>query len=479
MGFDEDYFESEDFQDMLKCYESAINSGEQLFMDADELVDIADYYNFKGSYDQADAAVELALELFPHATLPNVFMAREALLTLDFDTARKYADSIEAKDDPDYHYLVAEIMIAEGRADEADSYLRDYSKTIDSNEYKDLVKDCANLFVDYGVSDKAYQWIISSKGDDSTDFKELMARALVGVGKYNEAEHILNELLDRSPYSTVYWNALANTQFMNEDYSSAITSSEYALAIDPDDAEGLSSKASGLFRMGNYEEALKYFRRYSEVNKDDPYTLLHQGICLLNLDRQHEACSMLQKTLEAAAGDTFLQTQVYQELAFCYSRLKLPQKAVDMLDKAEGLEGDHIDLMVIKGHILLENGLIKEAEEIFKSVIKESDSEPSVLLRIIVSLYDNHYVKACYMMFKKFFNIVKDLDEEFNEGYAYMALCCHDLGKDKEFLHYLQLAVKNNPHETRLVLSFLFPEEMEIKDYYDYMVRKMAVDNTP
>ena len=153
-----------------------MEAGEQPFMDADDLVDIADYYNQNGEKDKALDVIDYSLQLYPNATLPNVFMAREALMRNDFKEAREYAEQISDKDDPDYHYLVAEIMIAEGHINEADRYLRDYEKTVDADEYQDFIKDCANLYIDYGINDKAYEWMMRSKGDNRADFKELMSR---------------------------------------------------------------------------------------------------------------------------------------------------------------------------------------------------------------------------------------------------------------------------------------------------------------
>ena len=168
-------------------------------------------------------------------------------------------------------------MIAKGDIQEADEYLREYGKSVEPDEYEDYVRDCANLYIDYGESEKAYEWMLRSKGEDNDDFKELMARTLFGLGKYQEAERIFNELIDHHPYSKIYWNALASAQFMNEDYSNAITSSEYAIAIDPKDSDAVSQQASGLFRLGNYEEAMKYYKRYCELEPDDEFGLLAPG----------------------------------------------------------------------------------------------------------------------------------------------------------------------------------------------------------
>ena len=163
MQYNEEYFNSEDFKELLDSYETALQAGEQPFMDADDLVDLADYYNYNGEGDKAAEAIERALDLYPDATLPNVFKAREALIMGDTELARHFAEAIGDHDDPDYHYLTAEIMIAESNIEEADRYLRQYAKAVNEDEWEDFIKDCANLYVDYGINDKAYQWMMRSK----------------------------------------------------------------------------------------------------------------------------------------------------------------------------------------------------------------------------------------------------------------------------------------------------------------------------
>lgn len=473
MQNNENYFDSEDFKELLTNYEAAQQAGEQPFLDADDLVDLADYYSNNGEDDKAVGVIEHALELYPDATLPNVFKARRALEVGDFEKAHQYADAIGDQEDPDYVYLKAEIMIAEGHVEKADLYLRRVAKTVDESEWEDFIKDCANLYIDYNINDKAYEWMMRSKGDDSTDFKELMARTLFGLGKYKDSERLFNELIDRNPYAIHYWNALASAQLMDEDYSNAITSSEYAIAINPEDPEGLASKANGLFRLGNYEGALEYFSRLEKVTPDDELVLLNEGVCLVNLQRHQEAVSYLERALELSDEESEMLPQIYLELAFCYSNMKQLSKALEMIDIAMELPGDITELRVIRGHILLENGLLKEAEESFKEAIRESDNSPSVLLRIIVSLYDNRYVNASYEMFKKFFDVVNEYDPSFNKGHAYMALCCYDLKKKDEFLEYLSMGVEKNPRETRMVLGHLFPEGMEPSEYVHYMENRL------
>jgi tetratricopeptide (TPR) repeat protein len=467
----DEYFDSEEFRNTLESYEESVRSGHPLFLDADDLADIADYYHFTGIDQQADEVIDYALSLYPNATLPNVFKAREALAIGDYDSAVEYIEQIENQDDPEYHYMQAELLIAKDQVEKADEYLREYFATVPPEEYQDFVYDIANIYFDYGLSDKAYEWLMRTKGDGSNDFKELMARILFGLGKYKDSERIFNELLDHDPYSKRYWNGLANAQFMNEDFSGSVTSSEYAIAIDPSDADSLLNKANALYRLGNFEEAIRYYDRFGELVQPDEFCLLHKGSSLVNLNRHDEAFSTLLQALKISPADSPFLPQIYQELAFCCSTLGRLDEALDYIERTRDLDCDHIDMLVLKGHILLEHNHIHEAEEVFKNAMIRSEEDPLVILRILVSLYDNKYVKAAYEMFKKFFALI--VNEDFNQGYSYMALCCWDLNFTEEFLMYLRLAVERNPREARQVLGHLFPEEMAAKDYYQYMYNKL------
>ena len=467
---DLEYFKSKDFQKILRQYEESVKSGHPIYMDADDLADIADWYQYNGHQEEADGAVNLALEFNPDAVGPLLYKAREALSVRDYETANDYADRIEAADALEAFYLRNEILICEGKEEEADEHFRERMKEVMPDEQMDYVYDVASLYSEYNVYDKAFEWIARSQGDDSDEFKELMARTLFGLGKYQDSERIFNELIDHNPYSTRYWNALASAQFMREDYHAAITSSEFAIAIDPNDPEGLLSKANSLYNLENYETALSYFQKYSEKSGNDEFGYLHQGTCLVNLGRYEEAINALKKGESISTPDSQYLPEIYQEMGFAYSELHMPETAIFYLDKTDILDCDHINVGIIKGHVLLANKRPKEAEAAFRNALSKSGNAPRTMLRIIVSLYDNRYVQSAYRLLKGFFLLV---DKEWKDGYSYMALCCLDLKKDDEFMKYLKLATEKNPKEARLVLGSCFPKEIEPKDYYDYVKKQL------
>lgn len=467
---DDEFFNDEAFRNMLDSYEDAMGRGQPVLLDADELADIADFYQMTGQADEADEAISLALNLSPGAVMPLIYKIHEALYYGETDEAERLLGQIVEKDCAEYVYAEGEIMLARQLPDEADRHFEAGISDVPDDELQDYIIDVASIFQDFGYSETAMKWMKRAEHEDSDEYKELMGRMLFGLGRYKDSEAIFNELIDANPFAKRYWNALASAQFMNEEYADAVTSSEYAIAIDPQDPEGLLAKANGLFRLNNNEEALTFFRRYTELVPDDEFALLHQGTCLVNMGRTEEAIRELKRALDCAPDDSPYLADIYQELAFAYGDAKQYDKALEWLEKTDDVECDHTQMKVVKGHLLLASGRTADAQACFQEAVASSDKPHQTLLRIIVSLYDNQYLEATYKLFKKFFGIMPD---SYHDGYAYMALCCYDLKRWDEFMMYLDRACQVNPKECKTVLAHLFPENMEPEDYYAYMAEQM------
>ncbi len=461
----DEYFDSKEFREMLSAYEEAEQGGSSLFLDADSLTDIADYYQMVGNVGKACEVVDYALGIYPGATLPLVFKAHLAINEGNIKQAKQWAEAIEDKSDPEYTYLTAEIMIASGKPKLADRYLRNYYEEQEGDEKEDVVIDVTRTFVDHDLYEIAQNWLALATDTEHEDYKELQARILFANGKYEDSIKIFNELIDRNPFSKRDWQALASAQFMNEDFSESVESSEYAIAIDPDDPNSIMAKANGVFRLENYEEALECYRRYCEKVPYDEYGELSQGISLVCLDRQEEAIEHLLKALEMGGPQSPHLAQIYQELAFAYGGIKQYDKAIESIKETEKLNCDHVEMEIIHGHILLMNDKFREAEKVFKKAISRSTDVPHTLLRIVVSLHENGYAEAAYDIFKKLFAIYGD---ELNNGFSYMALCCNDMKRPGEFLYYLRFACERNPKEAKNVLGRYFPEHLNPKEYYEY-----------
>ena len=464
------YFDSKEFRNLLSQYETSVETAFPIFMDVDDLTDIADYFHFIGREDEADVLIDKIMELHPNAMGPLIYKVHQALENQDCDKAREMADQIVDKESLDYLLVVGEILLAEQKIQQAEKLFNNNLLKVEGDEVNDYIFDVANLYTDYGQYDKAMTWIMRCDWRKSPELMELIAHVLFGLGNYHESERIFNDLLDTDPYSVKYWNSLANAQYMQKKYNEAITSSEYAMAISPEDADGMFMKANCLCQMGNHQEAEMLFQRYLENNPDDVQAQLTYGTCLILLGKKEEGIAMLENVPRKLPKDSPFLIECYEELAFAYSDLHMPESALFYLDKTDELECDHIDIKVIKGHILLANKRVKEAQDMFQEAVMESKNDPKVILRVIISAYDNHYLNATYHMLYHFLSTYGD---KVVDGYAYMTLCCWDLKKYDECLAYLKKALTVNPNEVRQVLSDLFPPELELKDYKTYLLDKI------
>lgn len=157
---DDKFFNDPEFREMLKAYEEAASKGMPPFFDADDLIDIADYYRLTDQMDKAMEVAQNAIDLFPNATLPNVFMARNALQNDNLKEAEYYVSMIEAEDDPDYIYIKAELLIYQYKIEEAEKLLEAKFHELTNDDNGWFIKDVANLYLDYGEYERGYTWMM-------------------------------------------------------------------------------------------------------------------------------------------------------------------------------------------------------------------------------------------------------------------------------------------------------------------------------
>lgn len=229
------YFDQDErFKTMLKSYEDSLSKGVLPFLEVDDIIDIADYYNLAGMEEEANRAAKLGIRLYPGSTLPLVFAARRSLQQGDLISAESYAGEIEDKSDIDYHFLRAELILADGRIDEAERYLADRYEEQDEEIRSDFCIDAAMIYCDYGQTEWAWKWIRMADPDtDRPEYLELKGRLYILSGEAALALPLFERLVDYYPMSENYWSLLACAQDETGDYEGAIQSAQYALAINP------------------------------------------------------------------------------------------------------------------------------------------------------------------------------------------------------------------------------------------------------
>ncbi len=462
---DDKYFNDPEFRQMLKTYEEGVEKGTPPFLDADDLTDIADYYRMTNQPAMARATVDRALELFPHATLPNVFMARSTLMNDEPEKAEHYVSMIEDQNDPDCICMRAEILLYDFMPEEAEELLSDYYDGLEDDDTGWFIKDVVNLCLDHDEADMAYDWLKKYHDKKDDDYQELRGRTFFGLGKFKECEKLFGKLTDRNPFEKKYWKLLADSQLALDKPEAALASSEYAIAIDPDDPTALNLKAYSLMRLQNWEQAAHFYKLAIRRLPTACAPYISLATCLVGLRKFEETMYWLEEAL--VETDDFLDYagSIYYHMALCHGALGGVEEAKIMLDKAEENLFDKVDIYVARGHILQIDKDYKAADRFFAKALELAASSIEVLVRIATSMTECKRYKECLALLKDRLPV---MDEECKDGLSLMALCCLHLRQKEDFLHYLRLAADRNPTELREMLGSYFPENMAAKDYYTY-----------
>lgn len=467
----DEFFNSKEFKEKLAKYEEARQQGLSVFLDSDDMADIAEYYHMQHRDDEALDVCDRAIAMFPHSLRPLVFRARfELIIHKDPDKAESWMEQIEDTDDLDYYYLYAEILLVRGKYKDAETYLEDaYDHLDDEDDRADFVLDVALLMCDYYRMDEAQHWLSLSDEPDQADYQEAKGRIALYRGHYEESEKIFNRLLDQDPYSAPYWNTLATSQFLRNDVHDSIESSEYSIAINPNDDEALLNKANGLFTLGNYKEALKYYERYTHVGNHALGTAF-QAVVLMALKQYAKARRMLEDSIAEMTDDDENLYEVERQLCLCLSSMKLTDEAQHWAERMFSLKNiERWQVYVFKGYLHLLANSFSEAQLCFNQAVYCGNSLSLVVISISMALHDCELYDYSYCIHNY---ILQTTNEELNMGFAYLADDCLHLNEIDDYKKYLRIACSRCPDEVGYVFADQIPDNVRPEDYWKIVCNK-------
>ena len=123
------YFQEEEFKKNLALYEQMLQGGQSVYLEADELTDIAEYYLVQNDTDKAMACIQYALNIHPGSIDPLIFLARQKMFNGDIEGAKTIRDCITDPNDREVIFLNAELLLREGKEQEATTYLSEKAET--------------------------------------------------------------------------------------------------------------------------------------------------------------------------------------------------------------------------------------------------------------------------------------------------------------------------------------------------------------
>lgn len=475
------YYKSDEFRQVLNTYENILQ-GNDGFIDAADYADVAEYFLAKGDDQRARKAAEMGVDIFPDSLPPLAVLARIELSANRIAEAKELIERAADKDELEYFYVQAEIMIAEGRVMAAERFLSEIETDDDPDN---VALDIVAIYIDHNEFKLARKWLDKVKDRSLPDVQDFEAHILSGEGKYEEGEKVVNELLDDDPYSDEHWNHLASLQYQRADYQASIDSSDFALAIDANNAEALLNKANSFYALRNYGEACRFYEQFLTLRPDNAPARYFYGLALAMLDRHAEAVKELKLSLNLAIegsknGDAFsedLLSDIQHDLAYELADTGNGKEALTLLHEVlqacrdlPNAEGERADLWLSIAKLHLLEGEVDQTLHAFDKAIAESDT-PETFVHMTAVVYECGYVDKAYeILAAKLYS--KD-GYQWNTGHAFLARYAYALGQMDVFRMNVLVAVERNPIEAQQVLYDLYPDGTAPADYPFTPVREL------
>lgn len=264
MNNDKEYFDTQEFRDLLRRYEQMRRENNSLYFETDQLADILSYYLFHEKAQEVEEVYTFAKRLHPGSPEITKMEVRMLLSYGRPEAALPLLDKLKYAEDEETLLLKAEAHFAIKDYKTARSIAR---KLLRSSTITDEVSyEALEILLDCGFA----QEVLSAADEglyrhpDSRNLLEVKAESLIELQRTDEAIEIYNRLLDDTPYSTFYWEQLGHIYFMIRRFGKALECFEYETTIDESIEYAKMMQAYCYHHLQDYKRSKELFSSLGE-----------------------------------------------------------------------------------------------------------------------------------------------------------------------------------------------------------------------
>ena len=518
-----DFFQSDEFKEILNSYEQEKEEGKSVYLDADDFADIADYYLSIDKSGKAMEAIEMGLSIHPEEEVLFIVKSATFIFQRKYDKAEAILAELD-QDNPDVKYQLAQLQYANyGNVAEAERIWREWIQQDNGeNPSEEQRRECYIHIISSFVELRGDAWDADGKGWDVEAVRRWIREYIdtfQPLGKYesdiqladicreNELAdlmcEVLTQVLEEQPYLHRGWSNLALAQFLMQNYEQALESCDFALAVDADDIETLLTKAHTLTALGEKSAAKPVFKEYlergGEVVQIIPYveSLFHDGDkeeALYQLswlsdffeeqraDMEQEMARNAKKKLSAKkkreqeerCEDFYdLYVKVYTDIGDLYHRNEYFEESITANKRILEVYPRCSEAFFMLGINNLALERYEESSRNFAYALQWAEDQImtgiDIALTFVLNNFDNFGLEVL--------NAVDQLASVSNSPFvknipAAKSLTYLKLGQTDQFLHYFKIACRKTPDLIEKVYDGYFPKNLPVSQWSDYAERE-------
>jgi len=281
--------------DLVKRYLDMENSGTGIYFDADDIVELLDYFEEIDDLDHFKKVLKIGEKLHPYNIDIKIRICKAYIYDNDYEKALSMIELLNDISNHELNLLKFECLCALDRYNELLTCLETMQND-SMEELQDVYEYLTMMLREQYNSKNAYDLVRRGQVlfPDSVILKEELCYHLDNNGDTEKAVEICKELIDYDPYSVDYWYILGRLYAIMGIYDKAIDAFDFALVCDNSDLEVKILKAFCYLLCGNYEKLVEVFKA---VFPDDNKYIVKFISPYLNAARDADYAYMLLKKM--------------------------------------------------------------------------------------------------------------------------------------------------------------------------------------
>ena len=471
--------EDQEVAKLVAQYEQMKKENKSIYMDGDQLAEIANSYAINQMFDEAQEVVSYGLGIHPGDT---DLMLQQAYLYLDThrrDKARMVAELITDTSDSDVILLKAELALHEGKTDDAEKILDTLSGE-DKNDCDTIIGVCY-LYLGMGYPDLAIEWLGRGmeKFCEDEEFLGAAADCHAATGKYERAIFFYNKAIDKNPYGAKYWVGIAKCYFSNQEFEKALEAVDFSIAADESYSEAYIIRAHCMVQLGNSAEAIAMYRKALEDKAlPSEFGNLFSGLALMEEEKWEEAADYFEKgvkvLLDNKEENDLLLAELYIKLGMCYLKTGKFAEAHNCIRLSVAIDPNNSETYITEGCILIEDGKMEEGVRMWDKALQ---CDTSVETLEIIAEHSLRYEMLSNAIFC--FEQIKMVEPDYPDIDRQLAILYLGTGDQDNFKKYNELSGNQINLEAILQdVNTLNPEDPEAQKSLEQF-RQFIIDRMP
>jgi len=439
----------EEIDELLNQYENLRNGRGNSFLEEESFEKIIDYFDDKDDLAKALEVAETGLEYFPYSSQLLIKKADLLLATRRYTEALTILEQAELFDSTDInlYILKTEAFLALDQQEKAVHLLEEALLLFDGEERVDLLFELADVYDDYEEFDKVFDCLKLILEMEATNEEALYKICFWTdfTGRNEESIRLHQSIIDDFPYNELAWFNLGAAYQGLKLYEKAIDAYQYAVVIDEKFDYAYRNLGDAYLRLRKYREAIEALQKVLELSMPEEVIYEAIGYCYEKLKNPAQARFHYKKAVHLNSAES----RYYYKIAGTYMHEGYWESAIKNLESAMSINKSQPEFHFSLALCYIEIKRIKEAVIHFTQFIKARPKNVKGWKELIKCLYDAEYFDEAL---EQIINAQKNTENK-PLFIFYKSAVLFEIGKSKEALLQLELAMKQSPSSVKYFIE--------------------------